>query len=191
MRFRSGRCCCFLFLVVTTFSLLIVAADNRRPKNVQTALRAKWSGTPLLLEAGYVVVLLILLISYSINYLFITNVIWFSFCLNRELLSKHQQHLFWNFIDIWINANPDANDDADSHTYTAKYCVKKIVEHGSSLLSEPLASLFEFSLILRSESPTLVLYRQLAHDSLSSFPLLHHMIMKSLKRKTTPLNSTV
>ncbi|XP_045817511.1 UDP-glucose:glycoprotein glucosyltransferase-like isoform X2 [Trifolium pratense] len=144
MRFRSVRCCCcFLFLVVTTFSLLLVAADNRRPKNVQTAVRAKWSGTPILLEAG-------------------------------ELLSKHQQHFFWNFIDIWINANPDANDDVDSHTYTAKYCVKKILEHGSSLLSEPLASLFEFSLILRSASPTLVLYRRLAHDSLSSFPLLHH-----------------
>jgi UDP-glucose:glycoprotein glucosyltransferase len=159
MRFRSGRCCCFLFLVVTTFSLLIVAADNRSPKNVQTALRAKWSGTPLLLEAG-------------------------------ELLSKHQQHLFWNFIDIWINANPDANDDADSHTYTAKYCVKKIVEHGSSLLSEPLASLFEFSLILRSESPTLVLYRQLAHILFHRFHC-YIMIMKSLKLKTTPLNSTV
>lgn len=52
--------------------------------------------------------------------------------------------------------------------------MKKILQHGRPLLREPLASLFEFSLILRSASPTLVLYRQLAHDSLSSFPLTHH-----------------
>jgi UDP-glucose:glycoprotein glucosyltransferase len=31
-----------------------VCAQNRRPKNVQAAGRAKWSGTPLILEAGYV-----------------------------------------------------------------------------------------------------------------------------------------
>lgn len=47
----------------------------------------------------------------------------------------------------------------------------KILKHGSSLLSEQLASLFEFSLTLRSASPRLVLYRQLAEESLSSFPL--------------------
>lgn len=134
MRFRS-----LLFISIISFSLL-VTADNtpRSPKNVQTALRAKWSGTPLLLEAS-------------------------------ELLSKQQQHYFWNFIDIWINSEP--NDDVNAN---AKYCVKKILEHGRSLLTEPLASVFEFSLILRSASPTLVLYRQLARDSLSSFPLLHN-----------------
>lgn len=33
------------------------ADTPQRPKNVQTALRAKWSGTPLLLEAAYVLVL--------------------------------------------------------------------------------------------------------------------------------------
>lgn len=32
---------------------LPVSAQSRSPKNVQVALRAKWSGTPLLLEAGY------------------------------------------------------------------------------------------------------------------------------------------
>lgn len=137
MRFRS-----LLFISIISFSLLLlVTADNtpRSPKNVQTALRAKWSGTPLLLEAS-------------------------------ELLSKQQQHYFWNFIDIWINTNPN-DDDVNAN---AKYCVKKILEHGRSLLTEPLASVFEFSLILRSASPTLVLYRQLARDSLSSFPLLHN-----------------
>ena len=45
------------------------------------------------------------------------------------------------------------------------------MKHGRLLLSEPLASLFEFSLILRSASPRLVLFQQLANDSLSSFPL--------------------
>lgn len=33
------------------------ADTPQRPKNVQTALCAKWSGTPLLLEAAYVLVL--------------------------------------------------------------------------------------------------------------------------------------
>lgn len=111
-----------------------VYAQNRQPKNVQAAVRAKWSGTPLLLEAG-------------------------------ELLSKEWKDLFWDFIEVWHHGE----DSLDS--YTAKGCLKKIVEHGRSLLSEPLASLFEFSLILRSASPRLVLYRQLAEESLSSFPL--------------------
>lgn len=61
--------------------------------------------------------------------------------------------------------------DLDSDLRTAKDCLKKIAEHGKSLLSEPLASVFEFSLTLRSASPRLVLYRQLAEESLSSFPL--------------------
>ncbi|KAF8411993.1 hypothetical protein HHK36_004552 [Tetracentron sinense] len=59
----------------------------------------------------------------------------------------------------------------DSDSYTSKHCLQNIVKYGRSLLSEPLASLFEFSLTLRSASPRLVLYRQLAEDSLSSFPL--------------------
>lgn len=93
-----------------------------------------------------------------------------------ELLSKHQQNLYWNFIDIWLNANSNADSQTQTQTqtHTAKFCAKQILEHGRSLLNEPLASLFEFSLILRSASPTLLLYRQLAHDSLSSFPLTHH-----------------
>ncbi|XP_058771792.1 UDP-glucose:glycoprotein glucosyltransferase-like [Vicia villosa] len=139
MGFRS-RYCFLLFLFST--SLVFVASDNRNTKNVQTALNAKWPGTPLLLEAS-------------------------------ELLSKQQQHFFWNFIDIWINTNHNPNPDVNE-SYTAKYCVKKILEQGRSLLTEPLASLFEFSLILRSASPTIALYRQLALDSLASFPWIHH-----------------
>ncbi|XP_022726085.1 UDP-glucose:glycoprotein glucosyltransferase-like isoform X2 [Durio zibethinus] len=129
------------FFILISLAYLIfcgfnfVGAQNRRPKNVQIAIRAKWSGTPLLLEAG-------------------------------ELLSKESKNLFWEFIDNWEHV---AKTDGDSHS--AKDCLKKILKHGSSLLSEPLASLFEFSLTLRSASPRLVLYRQLAEESLSSFPL--------------------
>lgn len=81
------------------------------------------------------------------------------------MLSKEEQRFFWNFIDIWLNADYNV---AQSHS--AKDCVKRILEHSRPLLREPLASLFEFSLILRSASPALALYRQLAHDSLSSIP---------------------
>ncbi|RDX75646.1 UDP-glucose:glycoprotein glucosyltransferase, partial [Mucuna pruriens] len=129
MGFRSA-CFLFILILIPTPSL----SDSRSPKNVQTALRAKWSGTPLLLEAG-------------------------------ELLSKEDQRLFWDFIDIWLNAD---HNNAQSHS--ARDCAKIILEHSRPLLTEPLASLFEFSLVLRSASPALVLYRQLAHDSLSSFP---------------------
>lgn len=103
---------------------------------------------------------MILLFKHPINNL---HVLWL---LNSELLSKQRQDIFWDFIEIWHNAEKDA-----VHSHSAKDCVKKIVEHGRPLLREPLTSLFEFSLILRSASPRLVLYRQLAGESLSSFPL--------------------
>ncbi|KAK7302415.1 hypothetical protein RJT34_13304 [Clitoria ternatea] len=130
---KGFRSLCFLLLLLL-LSSPTPSFTLPSHKNVQTALRAKWSGTPLLLEAG-------------------------------ELLSKEDQSLFWNFIDIWLNANHD-----DPHSHSAKDCVKNILEHSRPLLREPLASLFDFSLILRSASPALVLYRQLAHESLSSFP---------------------
>ncbi|OVA04288.1 Glycosyl transferase [Macleaya cordata] len=122
-----------IILIVLSFAGSSVASENRRPKNVQVSLRAKWSGTPLLLEAG-------------------------------ELLSKEWKDLFWEFIDIWLR------EENDSGSSTAKHCVQNIVKYGRSLLTEPLSSIFEFSLTLRSSSPRLVLYRQLAEDSLSSFP---------------------
>lgn len=83
-----------------------------------------------------------------------------------ELLSKEWKDLYWEFIDIWLNTENDLEQPV-----TAKHCFQTIVKHGHSLLSEPLASLFEFSLSLRTSSPQLVLYRKLAEDSLSSFPL--------------------
>lgn len=82
-----------------------------------------------------------------------------------ELLSKEWKDLFWDFIDHWKEL------DKASECLTAKCCVQKIVEDARSFLSEPLASIFEFSLTLRSASPRLVLYRQLAEESLSSIPV--------------------
>ncbi|KAB2620435.1 UDP-glucose:glycoprotein glucosyltransferase-like [Pyrus ussuriensis x Pyrus communis] len=135
-RFKSAFCAVIVLVCLGASGIGLVSGQNRRPKNVQAAVRAKWSGTPLLLEAG-------------------------------ELLSKEQKDHFWDFIDAWHHSEKD-----DAESYTAKGCLKKIVKHGLSILDKPLASLFEFSLMLRSTSPRLVLYRQLAEESLSSFPLV-------------------
>ncbi|KAK8444902.1 hypothetical protein SEVIR_9G223900v4 [Setaria viridis] len=118
-------------LLVGCLASVGAGAEIRRQKNVQVALRAKWAGTPLLLEAS-------------------------------ELLSKEWKDLFWDFIDHWKEL------DKGSECLTAKCCVQKIVEDTRTLLNEPLSSVFEFSLTLRSASPRLVLYRQLAEESLSS-----------------------
>ncbi|KAK6915977.1 UGGT, thioredoxin-like domain 1 [Dillenia turbinata] len=135
-RFRLGLASILIMTLLLRGLSVSVSADIlRRPKNVQVAVRSKWSGTSLLLEAG-------------------------------ELLSKEWKDSFWEFIDLWLYHEEDHSD-----SYTAKECVKKIVKYGSSLINGPLASIFEFSLILRSASPRLVLYRQLAEESLSSFPL--------------------
>lgn len=79
-----------------------------------------------------------------------------------ELLSKEWRDLFWDFVDHWKEL------DKGSECLTAKCCAQKIVEDARTLLNEPLSSIFEFSLTLRSASPRLVLYRQLAEESLSS-----------------------
>lgn len=52
-RFRSGFWVLIAVLLCISLSGFSVSAETRRPKNVQVALRAKWPGTPLLLEAGY------------------------------------------------------------------------------------------------------------------------------------------
>lgn len=134
-RIRSG----FQILIIISVCIIVcgysVSAETQRPKNVQVALRAKWPGTSLLLEAG-------------------------------ELLSKEWKDLFWEFIEAWLN-----NESGNTDPYTAKDCLQKISNYGKSLATGPLASLFELSLTLRSSSPRLVLYQQLAEESLSSFPL--------------------
>ncbi|KAK4757504.1 hypothetical protein SAY87_018805 [Trapa incisa] len=125
---------CIIVVLVCLGSPVGVHGETRTPKNVQAAVRAKWSGTPLLLEAG-------------------------------ELLSKEGKDLFWDFIDAWIQ-----NKEEHTDSYTARDCLKKILGHVNSLLSDRLAPLFEFSLYLRTASPRMVLYRQLAEESLSSYP---------------------
>lgn len=151
-RFRST----FFVVIALVFLGLCgvgsVSAEDRRPKNVQVALQAKWSGTPLLLEAG-------------------------------ELLSKEWKDLFWDFIEVWLHSEKD-----DTGFYSAKDCLKKILEHGRSLLWEPLASTFEFSLTLRSASPRLVLYQQLAEESLSSFPLTDESTQNSVGEEISETN---
>ncbi|KAG6576980.1 UDP-glucose:glycoprotein glucosyltransferase, partial [Cucurbita argyrosperma subsp. sororia] len=135
--FRSGCRPLIVVLLLAIYGGSGVFAEIRRPKNVQVAVQAKWSGTSILLEAG-------------------------------ELLAKERKDLYWDFIEVWLR---EEGNGADADASTAKACLKKILKHGRFLLNEPLASLFEFSLILRSASPRLVLYRQLADESLSSFPL--------------------
>ncbi|GER26746.1 UDP-glucose:glycoprotein glucosyltransferase [Striga asiatica] len=171
--FRSGLC----FLLLVLFGSCSIYAVNRGPKNVQVALRAKWPGTPLLLEAGFVKSA-------------VSRTFWFSMCfvksgmddiverrvsVHGELLAKESKDLYWDFVESWIHST-----DVHSDSSTAKDCLKKIANFGKSLLNEPLASIFEFSLTLRSASPRLVLYRQLAEESLSSFPLVDDVISNTI-----------
>lgn len=102
--------------------------------------------------------------------------------ISSELLSKEWKDLFWDFIEAWLHTDDDLDSD------TSKGCIKKILGHGRALLSEPLASLFEFSLMLRSASPRLVLYRQLAEESLSSFPLADEGSSNSVSGETLETN---
>ncbi|XP_047315092.1 UDP-glucose:glycoprotein glucosyltransferase [Impatiens glandulifera] len=136
-------------LIIVLTVLLFVFGNSAngevsRPKNVQVALRARWSGTPILIEAG-------------------------------ELLSKQRKDLYWEFIDLWLGS--EQGNDASN---TAKDCFKEILKHGQSLMSQSLGSVFEFSLALRSASPRVVLYRQLAEESLSSFPVVADIDTSSL-----------
>lgn len=106
------------------------------------------------------------------------------FCIAcSELLSKEWKDLFWDFIEVWLHSEKD-----DTGFYSAKDCLKKILGHGRSLLWEPLASTFEFSLTLRSASPRLVLYRQLAEESLSSFPLTDESTQNSVREEISETN---
>lgn len=117
-------------------------AKHSQPKNVQVSLRAKWSGTPLLLEAG-------------------------------ELLAKEQKNNFWEFVKQWLEPGHHLAST------TPKDCFQEILRHGSYFLSGSLESFFQLSLILRSASPKLVLYRQLAQDSVSSFARSHEESVNS------------
>lgn len=85
----------------------------------------------------------------------------------RELISKESKQLYWEFTDAWVGSD---GETGDSDCKSARDCLLKISKQASTLLAKPVASLFHFSLTLRSASPRLVLYRQLADESLSSFP---------------------
>lgn len=52
--FRSGRRALIVVLLLAIYGGSGVFAQIRKPKNVQVAVQAKWSGTSVLLEAGYV-----------------------------------------------------------------------------------------------------------------------------------------
>lgn len=80
------------------------------------------------------------------------------------MISKESKQLFWEFNEAWLGS------DGDSDCKSARDCLLKISTQASTLLAKPVASLFQFSLTLRSASPRVVLYRQLADESLSSFP---------------------
>lgn len=79
-----------------------------------------------------------------------------------ELLAKERNDLYWQFVDQWLEA-----DDMGGHQ-TDKDCVQHIEQKGSSYLGPPLCPLFQLSLSLRSASPKLILYRQLAEESLAA-----------------------
>lgn len=84
---------------------------------------------------------------------------------------------------MWLQ---NENKDLDSHS--AKDCLKKIVNSAKPLLSEHLASIFEFTLTLRSASPRLVVYQRLAEESLASFPLDDDIIHNSIDGRIVDTN---
>ncbi|XP_060199967.1 probable trehalose-phosphate phosphatase 6 isoform X2 [Lycium barbarum] len=53
-RFRFGFCAVIAVALCICLCGHSVYAGNSKPKNVQVALRAKWSGTPVILEAGLI-----------------------------------------------------------------------------------------------------------------------------------------
>ncbi|KAJ7968055.1 UDP-glucose:glycoprotein glucosyltransferase [Quillaja saponaria] len=60
---RSGLWVLIVLVCLGLCGIASVSADSRRPKNVEVAVRAKWSGAPLLLEAGYERFLKIMILS--------------------------------------------------------------------------------------------------------------------------------
>ncbi|XP_071733652.1 UDP-glucose:glycoprotein glucosyltransferase-like [Rutidosis leptorrhynchoides] len=154
-RMRSGFRVMILIAVCIVVCGYSVSAETQRPKNVQVALRAKWPGTSVLLEAG-------------------------------ELFSKEWKDYFWEFIDAW-----HTNETENTDSYTAKDCLQKISKYGKSFVTGPLASVFELSLTLRSSSPRLVLYQQLAEESLSSHPSSDDIISTTFIDEGVPEKSEV
>ncbi|KVH88595.1 UDP-glucose:Glycoprotein Glucosyltransferase [Cynara cardunculus var. scolymus] len=192
-RIRSGLRILLLIAVCIIVCGYSVSAETQRPKNVQVALRAKWPGTSLLLEAG-LDIRYSKLTGYHMHAFMGTNGMRLTLRVpelsfysgvaeSLELLSREWKDLFWEFIDVWLN-----NESGNTDPYTAKDCLQKICNYGKSLVTGPLASVFELSLTLRSSSPRLVLYQQLAEESLSSFPLSDDLSTSSIDGGVSELN---
>eukprot|EP00250_Pteridium_aquilinum_P011892 c20372_g1_i1 orf=227-5122(+) len=78
-----------------------------------------------------------------------------------ELLAKFRDDFFWSFLELWPPL-PAASPSDEA-------CFNRILQISTSVLDGPLQPVFHLSLLLRSASPKLVLYQQLAEES-----LLHH-----------------
>ncbi|XP_024522450.1 UDP-glucose:glycoprotein glucosyltransferase-like isoform X1 [Selaginella moellendorffii] len=85
-----------------------------------------------------------------------------------ELVAKERDDNFWKFIDSWIERE---EKESQSSSNSTSNCLEQILSQGSALLDGHLASLLDLSLSLRSASPKLVVYAQLALESLSAFNL--------------------
>ncbi|KAK8917078.1 UDP-glucose:glycoprotein glucosyltransferase [Platanthera zijinensis] len=86
-------------------------------------------------------------------------------CPTNITFAGNWKELFWEFTELWLQP------DRASNCSSARCCLEIIVNDGRSFLSDRLGSIYEFSLTLRSTSPRLALYKQLAEESLSSFPI--------------------
>ena len=77
----------------------------------------------------------------------------------REFLGDDDERLFWQYLDTWQSpVFPNGTTD--------QACISKFLEIGSHLMGPTLAPLLHLSLSMRSMSPKVVLYRQLAQESL-------------------------
>ncbi|CAI7777976.1 unnamed protein product, partial [Closterium sp. NIES-54] len=128
--------------------LVIVAAtgsDATKPKPISISLRAKWEGTPLLLEAGEF--------------------------LAREDAALYWKFLAaWPHASP--DANSSARPASAPPRPSDGDCLDTLLRVASSFLAAPLAPLLRLALAMRSLSPALLLHRQLARLSLSQAGLL-------------------
>lgn len=79
-------------------------------------------------------------------------------------MAKESEEAFWLFVDQWLKAGQQISPTSDSE------CFQLIVSRGVAALSDQLRPIFLLSLMLRSASPKLVLFRQLAQESLAYSP---------------------
>lgn len=78
-----------------------------------------------------------------------------------ELLADKDPSSFWRFLDAWTAVPATSHQDL-----TDSQCAQQILAHASQNATKSSASLFHLSLSLRLASPKLVVYRQLATESL-------------------------